>query len=62
MIEREISRVTANVSKIESERGEWPLIEKGLISKDEFETIYRISVNTGKTEIINIERQLNTKL
>ena len=62
MIEREISRVTANVLKIESERSEWLLIEKGLIFNDEFEAIYRISVNTGKTEIMNIERQLTTKL
>ena len=62
MIEREISRVTANVLKIESERSEWLLTEKGWILKDEFEAIYRISVNTGKTEIMNIERQLTTKL
>ena len=33
-----------------------------MILKDEFEAIYRISVNTGKTEIMNIERQLTTKL
>ena len=62
MMEREISRVTANVLKIESERGEWPLIEKGLILKDEFEAIYRISLNIGTTEIMNIDKHLATKL
>ena len=61
-MEREISRVTANVLKIESERGEWPLIEKGLILKDEFEAIYRISLNIGTTEIMNIDKHLATKL
>ena len=61
-MEREISRVTANVLKIESERGEWPLIEKGLILKDEFEAIYRIFLNIGTTEIMNIDKHLATKL
>ena len=61
-MEREISRVTANVLKIECERGEWPLIERGLILKDEFEAIDRIFLNTGKTEIMNIDKHLDTKL